>query len=827
MIESRELSQGWEYTEAGQNAWAQATVPGCVQLDLLDAGTLPDPNYRMDEYAMQSVEDKDWEYRTSFQVGADELVADEIDLVFEGLDTYADVYVNETYLGSVANMFVSHTFDITEVVREGANDLHLYFHSPVTTIKTLERNSPLSLTSSCETARPYIRKAQYAYGWDWGPRLVQVGIWRPVRLDVIRHARIVDPYVRTISLDGGTATVQVEGQVDAFIDASLQVRASVSLETVPCASVTAPVAFGPTGLTFGTEFALPDAQLWWPNGLGEHPLYDVAIELLDGERVIDSALVRFGVRTVELVQKDDAAGKSFCFKINGVPIFAKGANWIPSDNLLPRLTPTDYQELISAAAEANINMLRIWGGGIYELPAFYQACDEQGIMVWQDFMYACAQYPDEMDWFQDAARTEAERVVRRLRNHPSIVLWCGNNENNWGFDEWWHVGQPKFLGNYVYREILPTVCGELDPSRPYWVSSPYGGEHPNCEEEGDRHQWSVWSAWQDYGHYVEDRGRFVSEFGFQAMPAWKTVLSYTAPEDRTILSPVIRNHNKMPEGTERLVRFLAGRIGLPRDLKSFTYLTQLNQAEAVKTGVEHWRSNKFHTSGALFWQLNDCWPVASWSCLDYYKRRKGLFHYARRFNAPILPLLRYSDDRIMLSCVSDHMDETRAQARISAYALDGTLRAEVTFPVAILPNAVTPLRTLSLEDLGIGNSPRIVPVERVGTSVPEERNGALLDTVLFVEITTDAGQRYRNYLLFDRFRDLRLQNPRIVSTVDGKDITVEVGAPAFGVFVETENDVHLSDNCLWIEPHKAVTVHCSADPGSVSIVSLVDLVQDI
>jgi len=827
MIERRSLSEGWEFSEAGQDAWADATVPGCVQLDLLDHDRLPDPNYRMDEHAMQTIEEKDWEYRSSFQVSAKDLEADEIDLVFEGLDTYADLYLNDVFLGSTANMFVSHSFDVTEAVREGTNYLRVYLHSPVTTIRTLEENSPLSLASSCETARPYIRKAQYAYGWDWGPRIVQVGLWRPVHLDIVRLVRILHPYAYTVALRDDAALVRVQGDLDAFTDEPLQARISISLQAQPCATVSVACRTSPTGLSFQTDVAIPNAQLWWPNGLGEHPLYDVAIEILSADRVVDTALIRLGVRTVELVQQEDSEGKSFCFHINGVPVFAKGANWIPADNLLPRLTVLDYHEYIRMAAEAHMNMLRIWGGGIYEMPSFYEACDEHGIMVWQDFMYACAQYPDELDWFQQAARDEAEQVVRTLRNHPCIVLWCGNNENNWGFDEWWHVGQPKYLGNYVYREILPSVCGELDPSRPYWVSSPYGGEHPNCEEEGDRHQWSVWSAWQDYGHYVEDTGRFISEFGFQAMPNWRTVLSYTAPEDRAILSPVIRNHNKMPEGTERLVRFLAGRLGLPRDLRSFVYLTQLNQAEAIKTGVEHWRSRKFRTAGALYWQLNDCWPVASWSCLDYYRRKKGLYYYSRHFFAPILPLLKQEGDTILLCGVSDRLSETRGQARVAAYGLDGTLRGEARLPVTLLPNRVTPLRSLSLEDLGIGYSPRVVPVERIGTSVPEVKNGDLLDTVVFVELVTDLGETYRNYLVFDRFRNLGLQDPNIETSVEGTHLTVKASAPAFGVFVETEHDVDLTDNCLWLEPGKPASLDCSGDPGQVTVASLVDLVAEI
>ncbi|NLD73550.1 MAG: glycoside hydrolase family 2 protein, partial [Chloroflexi bacterium] len=548
MIIDRTLSAGWELREAGADDWLPATVPGSVQQDLIAAERLPDPYYRMNEFETQALEDQDWEYRSAFTLMAEDLEADEINLVFEGIDTYGDVYLNDIYLGSTANMFHAHAFDVTETVREGDNTLRVTLHSAVSTIRALRDNSPLPLISSTEPARPYIRKAQYAYGWDWGPRVVQIGLWRPVRLEIARRARVVSPYAYARSISDDVASVHVEAQVDSYVDADLSAEVQITLEGATKASARVPVTNvrGVEGLDALLE--VPEPRLWWPNGYGDQPLYDVTIRLLDGDEVLDETTFRTGLRTIRLIQEADVEGKSFILEVNGVRVFCKGANWIPAESLLPRLTAEDYHDYVRLAAEAHMNMLRIWGGGIYEDPAFYEACDERGVMVWQDFMYSCAQYPDEMDWFQEAARIEAEEVVTALRNHPSLVLWCGNNENNWGFDEWWHVGVPKYLGNYVYREILPAVCAELDPSRPYWVSSPYGGEHPNGPEEGDRHQWMVWSNWQDYGLYRQDTGRFLSEFGFQAMPDWKTVLSYTAPEDRSILSPVMRSHNKMAEG---------------------------------------------------------------------------------------------------------------------------------------------------------------------------------------------------------------------------------------------------------------------------------------
>jgi len=829
MIKRIDLCGQWDFKEADTEAWKKGAVPGCVQLDLMRLGEVPDPFYGLNEIHMHRLEEKEWVYRKEFVIQGGDLADKQVDLVFEGIDTYAEVYLNGWYVGRAENMFIPYRYDVVDIVKPGKNILEVRLLSPLTTIKDLERKSPIVLQSSCESARPYIRKAQYAYGWDWGPRIAQVGLWRPVYLELIRYARIVAPFCYTESLTENSARVRVTATVESFMEdeeremPALEAAISISLNGAVQAQARVPVRDIRGENALEATLTIRNPQLWWPNGMGQQPLYDVHITLLSGNKRVDDISFKTGIRTVEILQESDREGRSFIFKVNGVKVFAKGADWVPADNLLPRLTREDYYRYIKLAQEANMNMLRIWGGGIYEDPAFYDACDEMGIMVWQDFMYACAQYPDEFDWFQELARGEAEAVMIALRNHPSIVLWCGNNENNWGFDEWWKVGQPKYLGNYIYREILPELCAELDPSRPYWVSSPYGGEHPNSPTEGDRHSWTVWSGWQDYSGYLSDTGRFLSEFGFQAMPTWKTVLSYTAPEDRHVLSPVVLSHNKMTEGMERLTRFMVGRLGFPKDFQSFVYLSQFNQAEAIKTGVEHWRLRKFMTAGTLYWQFNDCWPVASWSCLDYYKRKKGLYYYSRKFFAPLWPVLRLEEGHLVLYGLNDRLQEAKGHVRITTYNLDGRQLAEKTLPVTLLANDVTKIASFSLTDLGIGYSPRVLPVDGNGTTLPKEHNGELLDTVAFVELSVD-GESYTNYLVFDRFRVLRLHPPKIAVEVKGRTITLTSDVPAFGVFVETEKDVDLSDNCLNLEPGKPYGIECAGEPGGVAVYDLTAMI---
>lgn len=815
------LNGDWQFKEVGKDEWYEGTVPGCVQQDLIALKKLDDPFYRMNEVECHELENKEWIYRKQFEYKNDEQF-DYIKLVFEGIDTLADIYFNGKFIGRAQDMFIPYEYNIKDMIKDGNNLIEVHFDSPVKTIRAIEDTSPYDLAWSGESARPYVRKAQYSYGWDWGPRIAQVGLWRGVYISLIDAAKIRNPYYFTDAIENDIAYGKVSADIESFGDLDLKAEITASYDKVLCAKTDGLVIDG----KIKANLDIKDPKLWYPNGIGEQNLYDIKIKIYLDKEVIDEVCFKTGIRMVKLIREKDSLGESFIFDINGVKVFAKGADWIPADSLLPRLKPNDYYEYIKLAKEANMNMLRIWGGGIYEDRAFYDACDEMGIMVWQDFMFACAQYPDQFEWFKNLVIDESEVILSELRNHPSIVLWCGNNENNWGFYSWWGDDDPKYTGNYIYKEILPKLCSEYDPSRPYWVSSPYGGTDPNSESKGDRHQWDVWSGWADYVAYKDDLGRFLSEFGFQAMPDWKTVLSYTKPEDRTILSPVMQSHNKMVEGIERLLRFLVGRIGFPKDLKSFVYLTQFNQAEAIKTGVEHFRSRKFMTAGTLYWQFDDCWPVASWSCLDYYKRKKALYYYSKKFYADVLPYLVYENDGVSLYAVSDLLKDANAMIKILVYDLDGTIKSEKDIEHTILANNVVKIVNYTQKDLNIGYSPRIMPIDIPGCTLPIKKNGELLDSVVYVEMLVN-GVTYENYLVFDKFRNLSLNKPSIMYNINGDSIELYSNIPAFGVFVETENDVELSDNCLNMMPKKRYTIKYSKEPCSVTVFDITQLVTII
>jgi beta-mannosidase len=431
---------------------------------------------------------------------------------------------------------------------------------------------------------------------------------------------------------------------------------------------------------------IPNPRLWWPNGYGEQHLYKVSVTAVNGGIECDTKSASFGIRTVRLLQEKDEEGRSFIFEINGVKIYCKGADWIPSDNFIPRISTLTYERLLTLARDAHMNMVRVWGGGIYEQEIFYELCDRLGLMVWQDFMFACGEYPQDA-WFLRLVKDEAEKAIVRLRNHPSIVLWCGNNECEWIFCRENPGKKPDEMnGAVIFRDILPSVCQTLDGTRPYWRSSPFGTGFPNEESNGNHHEWDVWGYWKDYRHYEEVCARFVTEFGFQAPASMKTMGTVMLPMDRHPQSKVFEHHNKLPEGTERLYRFQAAHYKIGGDIEDFVFKSQLVQAEAMKTAVEHWRRRKFRTAGSLIWQLNDCWPVSSWSLIDSALRPKASYYCARRFFAPVLVSFRGTRDSVEVWVTNDTLTPLQGELSVILSKFDGTALWTVLKPIRVPVN---------------------------------------------------------------------------------------------------------------------------------------------
>jgi beta-mannosidase len=670
----------------------KASVPGTVHTDLLAQGKIPDPFYRMQERDVQWVEEEDWVYRKDFRVEREMLRERWIELVAEGLDTIATVRLNGRLVGESANMFVGHRFNIKKHLRPGKNRIQVQFDSPARHAKLLERQYG-QVQVSHASERVYVRKAQYSFGWDWGPRLATSGIWRSIGIEAFSGPRLVDPFVRTLSIGARRARVECSAQIRGGaarkgVQARIEVSGPVTMGSrVSARRWSATFLRRVKGRSFTLRFDIPRPSLWWPNGLGEQPLYTARIMLESAGQVLESQDVTFALRTVRIRQEKDAYGRSFVLEVNDTPVFCKGADWIPADTFIPRISDRRYERLLTMARDAHMNMIRVWGGGIYEQDPFYEQCDRLGLMVWQDFMFACAEYP-KLPAFRRNVRDEVEKVLKRLRNHPSIVLWCGNNECEWLYCMKNLEKTPdQMRGARIFSHTIPSLCARHDGTRPYWRSSPFGEGYPNDQSNGNHHHWDVWSGWRDFKEYENVDARFVTEFGFQSMADPRTMKPVTVREDRAVQSPVMEFHNKQIEGTERLIRFQGAHYGLGKTYEEFAYKSQLVQAEALKCAVEHWRRRKFGTAGALFWQLNDCWPVSSWAVIDSALRPKAAYYYARRFLAPVLVSFSKGASGLDLWVTNDLRRPVQGRLSVQLLSFDGKKRWHLRKNVKVSANS--------------------------------------------------------------------------------------------------------------------------------------------
>jgi len=668
--------------------WMKAAVPGTVHTDLMAAGKIADPFYRTNENDIQWIDRVRWIYRRTFVVSDVVLQEQAIELVADGLDTFAAIRINDSQVGSAFNMFIGHRFDVKSSLHPGINTIEIAFDSPTVRAKAIEQEHG-RLRVALESYRAYVRKAQYSFGWDWGPKLTTSGIWRPIRIEAYSGGRLKDPVVRVVSANADAAEIVVAVSVTNEGNAQHELDISITGgdREVKSSAVVA-------GANAVLKCSVSQPRLWWPNGYGEQHLYTAELALRLGTEVVDTASVRFAIRTVRLVQEPDEEGRSFIIEVNGVPVFCKGADWIPSDSFIPRIKDATYTRLLTMARDASMNMIRVWGGGIYEQEIFYDLCDRLGLMVWQDFMFACGEYPDHPA-FLEAVREEAESVVRRLRNHPCIVLWCGNNECEWLFCTENPAKTPDDMrGAPIFRDVLARVVRDQDGTRPYWRSTPFGEGFPNAQDNGNHHQWEVWSAWKDFLHYRENHARFVSEFGFQGPPDPRTLERVTLPEDRSPHSAVVQHHNKQVEGMERLFRFQAAHYPVAADWAGFFHTGQVVQADALKCAVEHWRRRKFRTGGALFWQLNDCWPVMSWSVIDADLRPKASYYAARRFFAPVLVSLAQAGPDIQVWGTNDFLVDVPSRVSLSLRSFNGDVLWRKNMRVVVPPNASVILYTV-------------------------------------------------------------------------------------------------------------------------------------
>ena len=674
-LSRRPLDSGWTLTCArpvGAPPLPQtipASVPGTVHTDLLAARLIPDPYLDLNEIAVDWVGRCDWRYDLTFDWHDDG--ATSVDLVCPGLDTFAEIVFNGAIIGETANMNRTYRFDVAGLLREGENTLSILFESAWTRGEALaQRYAPRP--NNYPGPANLMRKMACNFGWDWGPTLVTAGIWRPVRLESWTGARLASIRPQ-VTLDGADGHVRVEVDLDRTSACPVRLRAEI-------VGISAEVSVAPDQDSTILDLAVPSPELWWPHGLGGQRLYRLDLTLLDEEGAsTDSWSRQIGFRSLRLDTSTDERGTAFTFIINDVPVYVCGANWIPDDCFLPRVTPERYAARIDQARAANINMLRVWGGGTYETDAFYEACDAAGMLVWQDFLFACAAYPEEGD-LPAEIEAEARDNIVRLMPHPSLVLWNGNNENIWGWFDWgWQdVLEGRSWGQGYYLDLLPRLVAELDPTRPYWAGSPYSGSmdiHPNDPAHGCSHVWDVWND-IGYEHYRDSVPRFCSEFGWQAPPTWATLTQAIHDEPLTPTSPGVWHHQKATIGNDKLLRGLAGHLPSPTSMDDWHYATQLNQARAIRHGVEHWRSHRGTNMGAIVWQLNDCWPVTSWAAIDGYGRLKPLWYALRGAYHPHLLTIQPRGDELHVFAVNERTLFWRGPVTVRRVNFDGVVLAE-------------------------------------------------------------------------------------------------------------------------------------------------------
>lgn len=798
-MQTQTLTGSWQFRQTGTDEWLPATVPGGVHTDLLALHKIPDPFVADNELKVMWIAETDWQYRHTFTADATLLAEKNIHLVCDGLDTIADVYLNGTYLGHADNMFRQWTWPVKAHLRPGENELAIVFGSPVRFITAKQAQLPLTGGGDIPGG-PHLRKAPCHWGWDWGPKLPPIGVWKDIRLEG-SSARFEDVHIRQ-QLEGNvarlTANVHAEVHHEGQLMASLIVTAPDGKSFQSEESLLHVYEDAPHFADLSVE--IPNPQLWWPNGYGAQPLYQVEVTLKSGATILDQRTYKVGFRTVELRQELDQWGKEFTFYVNGVRLFAKGSDWIPTDSFPTRITREMLSGLLKSAVDANMNMLRIWGGGYYPEDMFYELCDEYGILIWQDFMFACGIYPADADFFENF-RVEAVENIRRLRHHAALALWCGNNEMEQGWCDWgWNKPDDplnqRLKDGYdrMFHHMLPALLETEDPDHPYWPSSASANtpfEGANNQVQGDCHYWDVWHGRKPFTAYRTQYPRFMSEFGFQALPPLKTIATYAEPADWNMTSYIMEHHQRSWVGNGLMIGQMTDTFQMAKDFPALVYLSLILQAEGIRYGVEHWRRNRNRVSGTLIWQLNDCWPVASWASLDYFGRWKALHYAAKRFYTPLLLSIADQGKTMEVHVTSDLVEPVDVLVRWRLETLDGEG----------LKSGEQPLRALALADIRVGL------YDFTALVGPENQRNA----VFVAEMWRDGKRVTQSVAIFVANKHLALHDPGLTveTRVEGQTLYVDVSAPTLARFVELSiegTDAVFSDNYFDVPAGNTITV---------------------
>ncbi|MHA1309477.1 MAG: glycosyl hydrolase 2 galactose-binding domain-containing protein [Candidatus Helarchaeota archaeon] len=840
-MKSIELKKNWilMYYESGENKKdirLKTEVPATVFEILLENGVINDPFYGLNEDKVDWVYNSDWKYESYFDISEDLLNYHNIKLKFYGLDTISDIYLNGHHLGRTDNMFRIYEFNIKKIIKKNDNKLELIFKSPAKyALSEIKKHGhPLYITSLGLPGINYLRKAQYSFGWDWGPKLPDIGIWRPVEIVGYNEIRIIDTYIsqnfyynkdplkinnpkeiETIKVLKVDLKVEIELEISIFSDINKEkkiskYKAEIILKDPEGGQINKQQNI--TRSSLQEVFTINEPILWWVNGLGEPKQYDLQIFLKIDDEIIEKKELKIGIRDIKLIKNKDQWGESFYFMLNGIPLFIKGANWVPIDNFLVRGKKLElYEKLIESAKLININMLRVWGGGIYEDDRFYSLCDKLGILVWQDFMFACGIYPCESEFIENI-KEEAIQNIRRIRNHPCLALWCGNNEIEWFLGvnllllfkikfKFKKAEAYKRAYKYIFEDLFPSLIKKYDWQHEYWPSSPSNGSmfsdkkinsgllNSNDPSRGDAHYWDVWHRGKPFSAYRKFIPRFMSEFGFQSFPSIKTIANFCPPDQFDFFSPIMKNHQKnqgsfiiFSGGNKKVMKYTKRRFNIPNNFEKQVILSQITQAEAIEYGVENWRINRLnnHCMGTIYWQLNDCWPVISWSSIDYYCRWKALHYIAKRFFQPLIATVIESVNRVKFNIINDYKNTKKGVIRWTIQDINGNinLRGEKDF-------TVLPCTSIEIDEINLDKK-----IQKI-----------IKKSIIFYRLYNKKNELiFKGFRLFTAPKNLKLKNPNLtweIKKINDKKFELSIKSQEIALYINIRSnkfDFIASDN---------------------------------
>lgn len=799
-MEIQNLNGRWRMRQQGETEWLDAQIPGSVYSNLLELQKIPDPYYRENQDEVCVLSQNDYVFEREFDVSAGMFRHDLLFLRFDGLDTLADIWLNGECIGHADNMHRVWEYEVKQRLKEGKNTLSVQFASPIRYITQKQEEYPLWGVGTTIPGYPHIRKAHYMFGWDWGPKLPDMGIWRPVYLIGADAARLDGVYVSQKQEDG-QVTLSVRVDVERFDSRPL--TAAVTL-TAPDGSKQCGI-LALQGDSGTLELRVENPEIWWPHGYGAQPLYTLETILQDESGELDRKSMRIGLRTVTISQENDQWGQEFCFLVNGVKIFAMGADYIPEEQIIARCSRSKTQALLEQCIKANFNCIRVWGGGYYPEDWFFDLCDEMGLLVWEDFMFACAVYR-MTDAFRENIRQELIDNIKRIRHHACLGLWCGNNENEAMWCEWGIPQIEELKQDYLeqFEELIPSICREYDPNTFYWPSSPSsGGEFadPIDVDRGDMHYWDVWHGMKPLTEFRKFYFRFCSEYGFESLPNVKTIRAFAEEEDLNLFSAVMEAHQKCEDGNKKLLYYLSQMVRYPYSFEGVVYATQLLQADAIRSNVEHMRRNRGRCMGSAYWQVNDSNPIISWSSIDSENRWKALHYYARRFYAPVLLSANEEDvSALLLNVSNERVTPLKGTIRWSLRDNRARVLKEGSVEVEVSPLSAKDCCVLDLSDL---------------LSSPAELRSR------YLEYSLTEGDEVLSYgnSLFVRPKHFLFERPNVKLAVTEEDsrfvLLLTADAYAKSVCLDLkEADCTFSDN--WFDIHGQEPVRITVDKDTVS-----------